>query len=110
MSLDQKLGTTGVWFFTDLLDHGRSRELAARIDRAIGEADGFFNTDLRILHRRESQQLFNHIAKKRGERKLGWPADSIITKLSNVRGVGPFLFVLTWFCAIDTEHLISTFG
>ena len=32
MSLDQKLGTTGVWFFTDLLDHGRSRELAARIE------------------------------------------------------------------------------
>ena len=32
MSLDQKLGTTGVWFFNDLLDHGRSRELAARIE------------------------------------------------------------------------------
>ena len=41
MSLDQKLGTTGVWFFTDLLDHGRSRELAARIE-SLGYAALFF--------------------------------------------------------------------
>ncbi|MEM9466399.1 MAG: TIGR03620 family F420-dependent LLM class oxidoreductase [Actinomycetota bacterium] len=32
MTLDERLGTTGVWFFTDLLDHGRSREVAARIE------------------------------------------------------------------------------
>lgn len=32
MSLDQQLSTTGVWFFTDMLDHGRSREVAARIE------------------------------------------------------------------------------
>ncbi|MEL6985887.1 MAG: LLM class flavin-dependent oxidoreductase, partial [Actinomycetota bacterium] len=32
MNLDERLGTTGVWFFTDMLDHGRSREVAARIE------------------------------------------------------------------------------
>jgi probable F420-dependent oxidoreductase len=32
MTLDERLGTTGVWFFTDMLDHGRSREVAARIE------------------------------------------------------------------------------
>lgn len=32
MNLDERLGTTGVWFFTDLLDHGRSREVASRIE------------------------------------------------------------------------------
>ena len=36
MSLDQKLGTTGVWFFTDLLDHGRSR--ARRPFESLGYA------------------------------------------------------------------------
>ncbi|MEM9202155.1 MAG: TIGR03620 family F420-dependent LLM class oxidoreductase [Actinomycetota bacterium] len=35
MTLDERLGTTGVWFFTDMLDHGRSREVAARIE-ALG--------------------------------------------------------------------------
>ncbi len=35
MSLDERLGTTGVWFFTDMLDQGRSREVAARIE-ALG--------------------------------------------------------------------------
>ena len=35
MSLQERLATTGVWYFTDSLDHGRSREVAARIE-ALG--------------------------------------------------------------------------
>ena len=35
MSLQERLATTGVWYFTDPLDHGRSREVAARIE-ALG--------------------------------------------------------------------------
>ena len=32
MGLEERLATTGVWYFTDTLDHARSREMAARVE------------------------------------------------------------------------------